>query len=76
MGALLSLGRFFYLVSPEFSFTKLHIRLTHSLRRITSLLRLTHHSGFIRNRHPKFIREVPVLVVLAPALQGSDFEKL
>jgi hypothetical protein len=67
---------FFILFSPKFSFTKLHIRLTHSLRLTTPLLRLTHHSGFIRNRHPKFIREVPVLVVSAPALQGSDFEKL
>jgi hypothetical protein len=75
VGALLSLGRFL-ICTPDPIFTKLHIRLTHSLRRVPLLQRLIHHSGFIRNRHPKFIREVPVLVVLAPALQGGDFEKL
>jgi len=71
VGALLSLGRFFYLLSHEFSFTKLHLRLTHSLRRITSPLRLTYHSGFIRNRHPKFIREVPVLVIVGAGTSGQ-----
>jgi hypothetical protein len=45
VGALLSLGRFSY-ANLLLVFTKLHIRLTHSLRRISRWLRLSHRFGF------------------------------
>src|SRR5258706_16473465 len=46
-GALLSLGRFFLIQPPAFAFTKLHTRLTHSLRRACRRLRLSNRFGFI-----------------------------
>ena len=74
MGALLSLGRFSY-ANFLLAFTKLHIRLTHSLRRVRRRLRLSHRFGSISSS-PEDYRQVPVPLFLVPALQAGDLEKL
>jgi hypothetical protein len=58
VGALLSLGRFSY-ANLLLVFTKLHIRLTHSLRHVCRRLRLSHRFGSISSS-PEVHSQVPV----------------
>jgi len=74
VGALLSLGRFSY-SNFLLVFTKLHIRLTHSLRRISRRLRLSHRFGF-NSSSPEVYSPSAGAAFLVPALQAGDFEKL